>query len=85
MKDMVTRCRKCGRPISVITWGVYRKALVDAAAVMVVADPEGEEFLRVDGSKVLAREAGYEVEGTEPAYRLHRKTCEAKRHPEGWE
>ena len=75
MKDMVTRCRKCGKPISVITWGVYRKALVDATAVMVVADPEGEEFLRVDGSKVLAREADYEVVGAEPAYRLHRKTC----------
>ena len=40
-----------------------------------VLTPEGEEFLRVDGSKVLAREAGYEVEGTEPAYRQHRKTC----------
>ena len=75
MKDTVTRCRKCGKPISVITWGVYRKALVDAAAVMVVADPEGEEFLRVDGSKVLAREADYEVVGAEPAYRQHRKTC----------
>ena len=75
MKDMVTRCRKCGKPVAVITWGVYRKALVDATAVMVVTDPEGEEFLRVDGSKVLAREAGYEVEGTEPAYRQHRKTC----------
>lgn len=75
MKDTVTRCRKCGKPVSVITWGIYRKTLVDAQAVMVVPDPEGEEFLRVDGSKVLAREAEYEVEETEPAYRQHRKTC----------
>ena len=75
MKDMVTRCRKCGKPVAVITWGVYRKALVDATAVMVVADPEGEEFIRIDGSKVRAREADIGTIQAEPAYRLHRKTC----------
>ena len=55
MKDNGIRtCRFCGKPIAVITWGVYRKIVVDAAAVMVEADPEGEEFVRVDGSKIRA-------------------------------
>ena len=52
MKDSVKRCKFCGKPIDIITWGVYRKAVVDAEAVMVRADPDGEEFIRVDGSKV---------------------------------
>lgn len=50
--NTVTKCRKCGRPVSVITYGIYRKVLVDAKAVEVIADPEGEEFVRHDGSKV---------------------------------
>jgi len=70
-------CRKCGRRVNIITWGVYRKVLVDAVAVEVVPDPEGEDFVRIDGSKVQAREAepGLIQAGTEWAYRPHRKTC----------
>ena len=76
MKDSVNRCRKCGKQVSVITWGVYRKVLVDAAAVMVVADEYGEEFIRVDGSKLRGREVDFDSgESAEPAYRPHRKTC----------
>lgn len=73
--------------IGIIEWGIYRKALVDATAIRVIADPDGEEFIRIDGSKVLAREAAEDEMSSmaEYAYRLHRKTCEAKRHPEGWE
>ena len=52
MKAQIRKCRKCGKPVSVITWGVYRKVLVDAEAVNVVPDPEGFEFIRIDGSKV---------------------------------
>lgn len=79
MKDTVMKCRFCGQPITVITWGVYRKAVVDAEAVMVEANPEGEEFVRIDGSKVK----GFEVDfisdkATEPAYRMHGKTCGRK-------
>ena len=78
MKSAVRQCRFCGRPVMVINWGVYRKAVVDAEAVMVVADPEGEEFIRISGSKVKAREADYESgEPAEAAYRPHRKTCGA--------
>lgn len=73
--DCFKLCRKCDQKIRIITWGVYRKAIVNAAAVMVVADPEGEEFIRMDGSKVRAREAAIGAIQAEPAYRLHRKTC----------
>ena len=87
MRSGMQRCRKCGQMIGVIEWGIYRKALVDAEAIRVIADPEGEEFIRIDGSKVLAWEAEEDEVNkyAEYAYRLHRKTCEAKRHPEGWE
>ena len=74
MRDPIRTCKKCGRQVCVITWGVYRKVLVDARAVDVVPDAHGEEFVRIDGSKIRGREA--EVIGlmTEPAYRPHRKT-----------
>ena len=75
MKErMPLKCRKCGERIAIISWGVYRKAVVNPGAVMVVPKDGGEEFIRIDGSKLLGREARYE-EGGEPAYRMHRKTC----------
>ena len=70
----INKCRKCGKEVGVITWGIYRKVVVDAEAVWVKADPEGEEFVRIDGSKVQAREAGQMEEG-EWAYRIHRRNC----------
>lgn len=79
MKDAIRKCRFCGQDVAVITWGVYRKVVVDAAAEMVVADPEGEEFVRIDGSKVKARPAGYLESGAEAAYRIHRMSCGVKR------
>lgn len=75
MKNDLYTCKYCGRKIGIITNGIYRKTVVDAEAVMVIADPEGEMFLRVDGTKLRAREAAYEEEGAEPAYRPHRKNC----------
>lgn len=78
MKDSFRICRKCGKPVGVIEWGVYRKVLVDAEAVDVVPDPHGEEFVRVDGSKIRGRAAEPGTLQTEPAYRLHRKTCGVK-------
>ena len=65
-------CRKCGQMISVIEWGVYRKTVVDAVPYYVIADPQGEQFLRIDGSKLMAKEMPFETEGTEPAYKPHR-------------
>ena len=41
----------------------------------VIADPQGEQFIRFDGSigsKMMAREVPFETEGTEPAYKPHR-------------
>ena len=75
MRNAVQKCRKCGRPVFVITWGVYRKVLVDAEAVYVVPDPEGETFVRIDGSKIRGREAEIGTVQAEPAYRPHRKSC----------
>ena len=76
MKGSVNKCRYCGKQIGIITWGVYRKIVVDADAVMVVPAEEGEDFVRIDGSKIRGVEVSYEdaVEA-EPAYRPHRKTC----------
>ena len=76
MKEQSVRtCRKCGRPVSVITWGIYRKILVDAEVVDVIPDPHGEEFVREDGSKMRGIEEEHGSPLTEPAYRMHRKTC----------
>ena len=75
MKDQIRKCRKCGKPVSVITWGVYRKVLVDAEAVNVVPDPEGFEFIRIDGSKIRGSIANPGTLQTEYAYRPHVRTC----------
>ena len=76
------KCRKCGKQIAVIEWGLYRKTVVDAKAVEVIADPEGEDFIRFDGSKVRGRAASKDEVMTvfsEFAYRPHRKTCEVRK------
>ncbi len=79
MRDAITKCRVCGRLIAVITWGVYRKAVVDAEAVEVVPDENGEDFVRIDGSKIRGREVNMEsAHDYEMAYRPHRKTCRRK-------
>ena len=74
MKDTFRLCRKCGKPVAVIERGLYRKILVDAEAVPVAVDPYGAEYLRADGSKILALEIAYDCDTvkTEPAYRPHR-------------
>ena len=65
-------CRKCGQMIDIIVCGVYRKTVVDAVPYYVIADQQGEQFMRIDGSKMMAREVPFETEGTEPAYKPHR-------------
>ena len=74
MKDNTKKCRFCGTEIAIITWGVYRKIVVDADPVWVLPDAEGEEFVRIDGSKMRGRKALAEEQG-EPAYRIHRMSC----------
>ena len=75
MKDGVTKCKFCGKQVAIITWGVYRKAMVDAEAVEVVPDENGEDFVRYDGSKIRGREAEPETIQSEYAYRMHGKSC----------
>lgn len=75
MKDSsVRRCHFCGKEIAIITWGVYRKVVVDAEAVWVVPDAGGEEFVRIDGSKMRGR-VSLEEDNAEPMYRIHRTSC----------
>lgn len=79
MKDRMRICRKCGEQIAIITWGVYRSVTVDPEAVDVAPAEDGEEFVRIDGSKIRGKEAEIGTIQTEPAYRMHRKTCRGKR------
>ena len=73
---MKETCPMCGRKVCVIRWGLYRKAVVDPEAVEVVPDPDGEDFVRIDGSKIRGRNVGITGgSGAEPAYRMHRITC----------
>ena len=76
MKDSIKTCKFCGKQIGIITYGIYRKVVVDADAVEVIADPEGEEdFVRIDGGKVHGREAKPGDIGAEYAYRMHGRSC----------
>lgn len=74
MKGSVKKCRFCGKEIAIITWGVYRKVVVDAEPLWVLPEDGGEEFVRIDGSKMRGRTALAEEQG-EPAYRIHRMSC----------
>lgn len=74
-KDGEKTCRFCGKPVKIIESGVYRKIVVDAEIVWVTADPEGEEYVRPDGSKVQALEVSLDELRGEWAYRPHRWTC----------
>ena len=80
MKGNVVKCKFCGKPIMVVTYGVYRKAVVDAEAVMVKAAEGGEEYVRIDGSKVKAIEVDFITpeQGAEPAYRMHGRSCDRR-------
>ena len=75
-RDSFKRCRACGKQIGIITWGIYRKVVVDATPVWVSPDPDGKEYVRVDGSKIRGREVtANSLIKSEPAYRPHRWTC----------
>ena len=69
----INKCRKCGKEVGVITWGIYRKVLVDMEVYAVEPDPDGEIFVRIDGSKLRGKVSAEELpEHAEPAYRPHR-------------
>ena len=69
-------CRLCGREVETIPWGEGRNTTVDPEPCWVVPDPEGEQFVRIDGSKIRGRNVGITGgSGAEPAYRMHRITC----------
>ena len=77
MSGAVKVCMKCGKEIGIISWGICRHIKVDLIPVMVTPDEKGECFVRYDGRKIRGREVQWDGgEPYEPAYRMHRKTCE---------
>ena len=78
--DGIRTCRECGKPVGIIKFGIYHTAVVDPEPVMVIANPDGEDYVRIDGSKVKAVEVSFmtDLPEAEPAYRQHRKTCGGK-------
>ena len=76
---VLPKCRKCGKQIAIMSYGVYRSTIVDPGAVYILPDQHGEEFIRIDGSKVRGREVDDGTLGAEPVYRMHRKTCEGRK------
>ena len=72
----INKCRRCGKEVGIITWGIYRKVLVDMEVCMVVPDADGEIFVRIDGSKMRGKIAPMDLEhAKEPAegvFRIHR-------------
>lgn len=81
MSGAMRRCQECGQEIAVITWwGLNKRMIVDAEAVMVTADADGEDYVRIDGSKVKGREVPIDsIEPAEPAYRMHRRSCPGRK------
>lgn len=69
-------CRKCGRPIDIIRERAYRKIIVDAFPVMVLPDPHGGEYIRLDGSKMRGTPAPMDMEHcqemAEGVFQIHR-------------
>ena len=78
--DSFKTCKFCGKKVGIITYGIYRKIVVDDEAVEVVPDENGEVFVRIDGSKVRGSEVapGTIQAGSEWVYRPHRKNCEVE-------
>ena len=76
MKDTFRLCRKCGRPIDIIKERIYRKIIVDAFPVMVLPDPHGNEYIRLDGSKMRGVPAPMDIEHSwdmaEGVFQIHR-------------
>lgn len=75
MKDTFRLCRKCGKPIAVISEKIYKSILVDADPVWIIAEESGEKFVSHDGKWMRGREADLKkIEDllAEPAYRPHR-------------
>ena len=49
-RDSFKRCKCCGQMIGIIKERAYRKIIVDAETQFVHEDPDGEIYIRIDGS-----------------------------------
>lgn len=70
-RDSFKRCKHCGKMIGIIRERAYRKIIVDADAHLIVPDPLGDIYVRIDGSKTRGRDVGMTETGY-PAYKPHR-------------
>ena len=75
MAGTIRTCKHCGAQVMIIEWGIYRKVLVDAEAVNVRPDKNGQEYIRYDGSKVRGFAMLIDALNTEPAYCPHSRSC----------
>ena len=71
----IRKCRHCGEKVMIIEWAPYRKVLVDAESVNVRPDDDGQEYVRIDGSKVSGFAVPIDELNTEPAYCPHSRSC----------
>ena len=71
----IRKCRHCGRKVMIIEWDIYRKVLVDAESVDVRPDPEGQEYVRENGTKIRGFAVPIDEPNTEPAYCPHARSC----------
>lgn len=51
-RDSFKRCKHCGRMIGIIRVNAYKKIIVDADPVTVHQDRLGDEYIRIDGSRM---------------------------------
>ena len=76
MKDTFRLCRKCGRPIDIIKERAYRKVIVDAFPVVVIPDRLGDEYIRLDGTRMRGKPAPMDIEhsteAAEGVFRPHK-------------
>ena len=75
MRDRIRKCRKCGKQIDVITERIYRKIIVDVDMVLVTPDPHGDEYIRLDRTKMRGVPAPMDLEHSmvpaEGVFRIH--------------
>ncbi len=76
MKGRFSVWRKCGRRIDIIKARAYRHIIVDAFPVVVLPDPFGDEYIRLDGTKMRGTPAPmdseHSKEAAEGVFRPHR-------------
>ena len=75
-KPKEMECRKCGKPIILVTRKWRMMTPVDASIAYILPDENGKQYIRMaDGSKVIGREVKFGAEGAEAVLRPHSYSC----------